>query len=279
MSEEQEMIIDCYSTLQEFLNTQKCFADIRKKRKKTEKQIETERIFTSSVRVKKNPHYTVPNFPEKWRKYLEPAQSLIEDAISFVNEQIDDGNFINPPNDKLFRAFELIKPKNVKVIIFGQDPYPKPGAANGLAFSCDGPIQNSLQNIFTEINNEYGSKPSSGNLERWSTEEGVLLLNSCLTVNQNDPGSHGKCWTPTIVKIMEKFFRKKLPVVIVLLGAQAKVFFEKAKFSYSQDKTEIVTAGHPSSRNASNPFIGSGVFKRVNRRLKKLGLKKVNWTD
>lgn len=275
--EEELRLMDQFATFAEFLVTMPTFKDLKNKiGGKSDRRKNVEATFTANIQVRKRKLYTIPEIPEKWQEIVEPALTLIENSLTFVNEQIENGFTVYPPNNKLFRALELTSPKKVKVIIIGQDPYHSPKVANGLAFSCNGILQSSIQNIFKELKRTHGDCPNSGNLDFWA-EQGVLLLNTCLTVNEGKAGSHGKAWDAAIIKILEEFFLLKRRVVVCLWGAKARMFFEKAKFSIAVNKTEILYAGHPSGINTKNPFIGSKTFKRIDKIFKKWELEPIDW--
>ena len=136
---------------------------------------------------------------ESWKIFLEDefSKKYMKDLRAFLKQEIETGRKIFPPMKKVFNAFNLTPLTNVKVVLVGQDPYHGEGQANGLSFSVEKNIKipPSLQNIFKELFIDLRlTSPQNGNLENWA-KQGVLLLNSCLTVQKASPGSHqGRGW-------------------------------------------------------------------------------------
>lgn len=186
---------------------------------------------------------------------------------------------ILPPQEKvwpkysdLYKAFHLCKPSNVKVVWIGQDPYPTPGKADGLAFSCRfKPYPPSLKAILNELAANTGIVKTNGDLSGWA-KQGVLLLNTALTVKSNRPGSHESLWadfTESVISVVNRSPRK----VFVLLGAEA----QKLEDSIDTSKHFIVRAGHPSPLNRKRDFKGSKVFTRINLFLNATNSKPIDW--
>ena len=185
---------------------------------------------------------------------------------------------IYPPVKEVFTALQLTGPKDVKVVIFGQDPYHEPGQAKGLCFAvnrgCNVPP--SLQNIYKELKNEYPDFqiPNHGDISSWA-EQGVLLLNSVLTVRAHQARSHaGIGWeefTSAIVRIVEKQDR---PIVYMLWGKDAK---EKKSLVTNKNRLILETT-HPSPFSASYGFLGCGHFKKANEWLASKGVSPIDWT-
>ena len=165
---------------------------------------------------------------ESWKALLkeEFEKPYFSDLVKFVRgEYARQGISVYPPGSLIFNAFNLCSVENTKVVILGQDPYHGPGQAHGLSFSVpDGVVfPPSLQNIFKEIENDLGiPMPKSGNLERWS-EQGVLLLNSTLTVQAHCAGSHqNKGWESFTDAVIRKLADSKEHLVFLLWGAYAQ---------------------------------------------------------
>ena len=181
-----------------------------------------------------------------------------------------------PPGKHIFEAFNLCSFNSVKVVILGQDPYHTPGVANGLAFSASvgQRIPPSLLNIFNELNADLGKEiPDSPDLTVWA-KEGVLLLNSTLTVEKGKAGSHqGKGWeafTDNVIKIISA---KKDNIVFILWGAYAQ-----AKESLIDcSKHFVIKSPHPSPFSAHRGFFGSRPFSRANNYLLEHGITPVRW--
>lgn len=195
---------------------------------------------------------------------------------------------VYPPQDEILNALKMVRPRDVKVVIIGQDPYHEPNQAMGLAFSVnDGvPIPRSLKNIFTELNNDIGCPISeSGNLTKWA-EQGVLLLNTVLTVTEHKADSHaGFGWERVTCKVLEIVERSKQPVVYMCWGANAD-----KNLKLALDRTwgvsanhYIIRSTHPSPLSARkstklfSPFVGSKPFSRANEWLEFHGAEPINW--
>ena len=183
---------------------------------------------------------------------------------------------IFPIRSEVFNAFNLTKFEDVKVVILGQDPYHGVGQAHGLSFSVKKgvPPPPSLQNIFKELESDIGvARPTHGNLEKWS-QQGVILLNSILTVEKGQAGSHAnKGWEKFTDKVLEilNFYKKNL--VYILWGKKA---LEKANFVNEKDNL-IIHSPHPSPYSACNGFFGSKPFSKTNEYLRKHNIKTIDW--
>lgn len=187
-----------------------------------------------------------------------------------------DTKTIYPPKDYIFNALKLTSFKDTKVVIVGQDPYHGEGEAHGLSFSVQEGIKlpPSLQNIYKELYDDLGIKPSTkGDLTKWA-KEGVLLLNAVLTVEKDKAASHrGKGWellTDYIIKVLNT---KEEPIVFILWGNFAK---EKAKL-ITNNIHYIIKSAHPSPLSAYNGFFGSKPFSKTNKFLKEHNLKEIDW--
>lgn len=176
----------------------------------------------------------------------------------------------------IFNALKLTSYKDTKVLILGQDPYHDIGQAHGLAFSVKPGIKTppSLLNIYKEIKDEYGYDiPSSGYLESWS-KQGILLLNTVLTVRAHQANSHKnmgwEIFTDEIIKILN---RREEPVIFVLWGANAR---SKKQFIDTK-KHFVLEAPHPSPLSAHRGFFGCNHFKKINDILGSLGKDAIDW--
>lgn len=202
-----------------------------------------------------------------------PGQAL----TGFLQRRLDDGAVIYPPQP--LRALELTPPEDVRVVILGQDPYHGPGQAEGLAFSVAPGVRlpPSLRNIFQEIQRDLGTPPpADGSLVRWA-QQGVLLLNACLTVEDGTPASHaGKSWEVLTDKIIEHCAAHGSPKVFLLWGAHA---IRKSTL-VDPGRHLVLTANHPSplsARRGPVPFVGCGHFRQANEWLQRQGLSGVRW--
>ena len=183
---------------------------------------------------------------------------------------------IYPEAKNVFNALNLVKYDDVKVVIIGQDPYHQPHQAHGLCFSVlEGTkLPPSLQNIFKEIEDETGKKPNTnGNLTSWA-KQGVLLLNSVLTVRESCPNSHkNKGWELITSKIIKLLSERKDPVIFLLWGANA---IQLGK-DIDRSRHYVLTCAHPNPLSAYNGFFGCGHFNKTNEILRKLGKKEIEW--
>jgi uracil-DNA glycosylase len=185
---------------------------------------------------------------------------------------------VYPPMEDIFNALRYTSYADTKVVILGQDPYHGKGQAHGLCFSVkEGtPPPPSLKNIFKELHNELGIKePKTGELVGW-TKQGVLLLNTTLTVREASPQSHkGQGWEILTDKIIELLNKKDSPVVFMLWGANARA----KKALISNPKHLILECAHPSPLSAYNGFFGCGHFIKANEFLESSGVSTINWSQ
>ena len=169
-------------------------------------------------------------------------------------------------------------PEDVRVVILGQDPYHEPNQAQGLSFSVNDNVSlpKSLINIFTELHNDIGCNiPKSGNLSKWA-DQGVLLLNTVLTVREHEANSHkGKGWENFTEEILKVVLEQPQPKVFILWGKQAEdTFFKVYK---SQPNVMFIKSAHPSPLSAYRGFFGSRPFSRTNGYFRKRRLKEIDW--
>lgn len=183
---------------------------------------------------------------------------------------------IYPHMNDIYNALRFTPYEDVKVVILGQDPYHGEGEAHGLAFSVKKgiAIPPSLRNIYKELNTSMGCYiPNNGYLEKWA-KQGVLLLNTALTVQKDNANSHsGKGWEILTDEIIKKVNQKEQPVVFMLWGNNAK---SKAWF-VDQSKHLVLMSVHPSPLSASRGFFGCNHFKLANEFLKNNGLTEIDW--
>ena len=214
-----------------------------------------------------------------WLARLAPEfeQDYMVQLRAFLQAQKQAGKRIFPPGDELFNAFTHTPLEQVKVVILGQDPYHGEGQAHGLCFSVrpDVPVPPSLKNIFREINAELGLPlPTHGNLISWA-DQGVLLLNSVLSVEYAQAASHrGQGWEQFTDRVIEVVNSEREGVVFMLWG------------SYAQRKGAIIDASrhcvlkapHPSPLSAHRGFFGCGHFRAANEYLQRHGRDPVDWS-
>ncbi|MGY8623483.1 uracil-DNA glycosylase [Bacillus safensis] len=181
-----------------------------------------------------------------------------------------------PKPDDVYRALHLTSYEKVKVVILGQDPYHGPGQAHGLSFSVQPGVKHppSLRNIFQELQDDLGCPvPNHGSLVSWA-EQGVLLLNTVLTVRKGEANSHkGKGWERVTDRVIDVLNERDQPVVFVLWGRHA----QNKKERIDQNKHYIIESPHPSPFSARNGFFGSRPFSKVNTYLKQMGFEEINW--
>ena len=184
---------------------------------------------------------------------------------------------VYPPMGDIFNALKYTSYSNTKVVILGQDPYHGKGQAHGLCFSVkEGtPPPPSLKNIFKELHSELGiPEPRTGELIGWA-KQGVLLLNTTLTVREASPQSHkGQGWEILTDKIIELLDKKESPVVFMLWGSNARV----KKALINNPKHLILECAHPSPLSAYNGFFGCGHFTKANEFLSASGTNAIDWS-
>ena len=214
---------------------------------------------------------------DDWKLILQEEfnKPYFEELTTFVKQQYA-SEVIYPAGRNIFRAFDKCPFDKLKVVIIGQDPYHGPGQANGLCFSVNDGVQYppSLQNIFKEISDDIGTPiPASGDLERWA-EQGVLLLNSVLTVKAHNAASHaGHGWeqfTDAVVRIINE---RKQGLVYMLWGSYAQ---KKGQIANPQQNL-ILKSVHPSPLSAYRGFFGCKHFSQANTYLKSIGKEPINW--
>jgi len=205
---------------------------------------------------------------EKQKEYYQNLKQTIDQKYETT--------IVYPPKNKIFNAFSLCKYNELKVVILGQDPYHNPNQAQGLAFSTPKEIQNppSMQNILKEIYDDIGSSQcTDGDLTPWA-KQGILLINTILTVEHNQPKSHHKLgweiFTDNIIKHISDNFEG---IVFLLWGSPA---IAKTKL-IDKNKHYILTAPHPSPLSAYRGFFGSKHFSQTNKILKSLGKDEIKW--
>lgn len=183
---------------------------------------------------------------------------------------------IYPNMYDIFNALKYTSYSDVKAVILGQDPYHQPGQAHGLCFSVKKgtPLPPSLQNIYKELQNDLGIPPAShGELISWA-KNGVLLMNTVLTVRESQPNSHkNKGWEIFTDRVIELLNKRQKPMVFILWGANAR---SKAKLITNRNHL-ILQSAHPSPLSAYNGFFGSRHFSQTNAFLEEHGIEPIDW--
>lgn len=214
-----------------------------------------------------------------WKNVLasEFDDAYMSGLRSFLLEQKAGGKVIFPPGKDIFNAFNHTPFDKVKVVILGQDPYHGLGQAHGLSFSVPRGVKAppSLVNIFKEIERDLGlSRPTHGNLEKWA-DQGVLLLNATLTVEQSKAGSHqGKGWEQFTDAVIEQVNQQCDGIVFMLWGSYA----QKKGAMIDRHRHLVLTAPHPSPLSAHRGFLGCGHFSKANEYLQENGQTPVDWS-
>ena len=205
----------------------------------------------------------------------ERQKEYFKNLTMFINKEYRTKE-VFPPKDKIFSSLKLTPYENIKVVIIGQDPYHGVGEAHGLSFSVMPGVKvpPSLQNIYKELHDDLGCYiPNNGFLEKWA-KEGVLLLNSVLTVVKDTPGSHRlKGWETFTDRVIMEVNKKDKPVVFLLWGAYAK---EKEALITNPIHL-VLKAPHPSPFSARNGFFGCKHFSKANEFLIKNGIEPVDF--
>ena len=210
-----------------------------------------------------------------WHQLLK--EQLPEGYFKQINHFLDQvyaSGTIYPPREKVFEALKKTNLEEVKVVILGQDPYHGPGQAQGLSFSVpdDIPAPPSLQNILKELAEDVGVK-ASHDLTSWA-DQGVLLLNACLTVPAGQANGHaGVIWEEFTDAVIRLVSQEEEHVVFILWGAYAR----KKKSLIDASKHLIIESAHPSPLSAYRGFFGSRPFSRTNAYLTEMGREPIDW--
>ena len=204
----------------------------------------------------------------------EYNKEYFKDLMSFVDEEYNNKT-IYPEYSNIFNALKHTNYNDVLVVILGQDPYHGEGEAHGLSFSVQEGVKMppSLRNIFKELKSDLDINRTKTDLTDWA-DQGVLLLNSILTVLKDTPLSHkNKGWEVFTDKIIEKLGEREKPMVFILWGSYARSKKELIK----NKKHLIIESAHPSPLSARRGFFGSKPFSRTNEFLKENGMNEIKW--
>ncbi|NOQ77771.1 MAG: uracil-DNA glycosylase [Gammaproteobacteria bacterium] len=215
---------------------------------------------------------------ETWKNKLQ--KTLESDKMSalreFLRNEKNQGKVILPHSSLWFNALNTIAPDQVKVVILGQDPYPTPGHAHGLCFSVlpdVKPIPKSLINIYKELQDDLGIENHNGHLQSWA-EQGVLLLNSVLTVASGQANSHqGQGWEEFTDAVINELNQQTRPIAFVLWGAYA----QKKGAIINTERHFVLRSPHPSPLSAYRGFFGSKPFSQINHFLKQQNQPEIDW--
>lgn len=209
-----------------------------------------------------------------WAEALAPVEPVVTAMGDFLRAEIAAGRDYLPAGDRILRAFS--RPlADVRVLVVGQDPYPTPGHAVGLSFSVARevrPLPRSLQNIYRELSTDLDIAPAPhGDLSAWF-EQGVLLLNRCLTVQPGKPAAHrGKGWEKVTQRAIEALVARGGPLVAILWGRDAQ------SLQPMLGDVPVIASAHPSPMSADRGFFGSRPFSRANALLTEQGAAPIEW--
>lgn len=212
----------------------------------------------------------------------EPVQRVLVNIDRYLQGRLEAGVTVFPAEP--FRALHEVRPEDVRVVLLGQDPYHGPGQAQGLAFSVPDTCRTppSLRNMFAELAREYPDRyvPQQNNLLRWA-RQGVLLLNTALTVEARQAGSHARCgWTDVTDTLLARVLQEPQPKVFLLWGAHAQARRSLLDAHTPAGPVQVLAANHPSPLSATRPpvpFIGCDHFSLTNQWLQAHGDVGIDW--
>ncbi|PRO64265.1 uracil-DNA glycosylase [Alkalicoccus urumqiensis] len=216
-------------------------------------------------------------FHNDWQEKVggELKKEYFEELRAFLREEYRNHS-IYPPKNDVMNAFHATSYEQTKVVLLGQDPYHGKGQAHGLSFSVRPGVKvpPSLVNIYKELNEDLGHPiPEHGCLEPWA-EEGVLMMNTVLTVREKEPHSHrGRGWETFTNEVIDVLNKREEPVIFLLWGKPAQHKMERI----DTEKHHVLTSPHPSPFSANKGFFGSRPFSRINEILKSQGQEPINW--
>jgi uracil-DNA glycosylase len=226
---------------------------------------------------------SLDRLPQGWASLVTPfmGSDTGRSLSAKLQDRLAQGAVIYPPRP--FMALELTPLESVKVVVLGQDPYHGPGQAEGLAFSVRPGVRTppSLRNIFQELQRSLGlAVPSQGSLMRWA-EQGVLLLNTCLTVEDGQPASHARWgWETLTDRLVHAVACRAVPTVFMLWGAHAQAKRVLIESAAPAGMHLVLQANHPSPLSARRPplpFLGCGHFEQANGFLLQAGREAIRW--
>jgi uracil-DNA glycosylase len=220
----------------------------------------------------------LPSIPQGWRSLLraETRKPYYRALDAFLEKELAGGQSILPARKDIFNALASTSYDRVRVLLVGQDPYPTPGHAHGLCFSVQPtvrPLPLSLRNVYRELHEDLGYPgPNNGYLEPWA-RQGVLMLNTVLTVRAHKAHSHqGRGWERFTDRIIELVAAKQSRVVFVLWGCHA----QRKRSLITQSHHTVIASAHPSPLSVRK-FFGCRCFSHINRDLADVGLPSIDW--
>ncbi|OBS93192.1 uracil-DNA glycosylase [Vibrio cyclitrophicus] len=217
--------------------------------------------------------------PKTWESIIndEREKEYFQNVLTFVEQQRNSGKTVYPPQDQVFSAFDMTPFESVRVVILGQDPYHGANQAHGLAFSVlpGVKIPPSLRNMYKELAQDIKGfeAPSHGFLESWASQ-GVLMLNTVLTVEEAKAHSHAKCgWESFTDAIIAELNQRSEPIIFLLWGAHA----QKKGQVIDAKKHHVLVAPHPSPLSARRGFFGCQHFSITNQLLSSIDQQPIDW--
>ncbi|WP_102313580.1 uracil-DNA glycosylase [Vibrio cyclitrophicus] len=217
--------------------------------------------------------------PKTWESIIndEREKKYFQNVLTFVEQQRNSGKTVYPPQDQVFSAFDMTPFESVRVVILGQDPYHGANQAHGLAFSVlpGVKIPPSLRNMYKELAQDIKGfeAPSHGFLESWASQ-GVLMLNTVLTVEEAKAHSHAKCgWESFTDAIIAELNQRSEPIIFLLWGAHA----QKKGQVIDAKKHHVLVAPHPSPLSARRGFFGCQHFSTTNQLLSSIDQQPIDW--
>ncbi|ARP39210.1 MULTISPECIES: uracil-DNA glycosylase [Vibrio] len=218
--------------------------------------------------------------PKTWESIIndERDKEYFQSVLAFVEQQRNSGKTVYPPQELVFSAFDMTPFESVRVVILGQDPYHGANQAHGLAFSVlpGVKIPPSLRNMYKELAQDIEGFeiPSHGYLDTWASQ-GVLMLNTVLTVEEAKAHSHAKCgWETFTDAIIAELNQRSEPIIFLLWGAHA----QKKGQAIDADKHHVLVAPHPSPLSARRGFFGCQHFSMTNELLSSINQQPIDWT-
>ncbi len=227
-------------------------------------------------KIEKSDNWLFNSIPDTWKLYLSSCENKLQELSTILSTK----SYL-PKNEDIWSALHLTSLNSIKVVILGQDPYPTPGNAHGLAFSVlpdVRPLPPSLKNIYKELHNDIGFIiPNHGHLESWA-KNGVMLLNTVLTVEAGSPQSHSKIgWEHITDQIIRSIAANTQNVIFVLWGKSAQTKKSIINLFLKQNNHRIFESAHPSPLSASKGFFGSKPFSTINKWLEECKKEPINW--
>jgi uracil-DNA glycosylase len=249
-----------------------------KEEPEVKKNVETATMQEPLIEPGAQANWLYDSAPDGWKGILSPCQEKLLELSQFLSTKT-----FFPPKEHIWFALDQTPLPSIKVVILGQDPYPTPGNAHGLAFSVlpdVRPLPASLKNIYKELTTDQGIVlPAHGYLVGW-VKQGVLLLNTVLTVEAGAPQSHAKIgWEEVTDQIIRAIAAQTRQTIFVLWGKSAQVKRKLLGMYMDSHQHRVIESAHPSPLSASKGFFGSAPFGMINGWLTEMGKETIRWND